>query len=216
MQMSKLKVDLSASKTVFPILNVDLLKEIFVTFPIHDNVFSIIEYSTFGGAVLSLRISSKRNENKFPIYFGTDIYSQSQPQPTVMVKWIDFFLCFEDITIIKETKRDFFHSEMYLKLLDDFNRVDVTRRDNGLIGNNILQQCSSIKHDNIEFFFEKNEHKLGSLSWEGLTDICDTIHAMNYIGANTKEADSLNEIFPNDFIFKSNSIDLLEPYKEEI
>ena len=175
---------------------------------------SIINMSTNLEAQLQATSISTQFDQSVPI--TNDFLGYFKPVAKIAV--LTFFLCTEDLNEIKSSdKINSFKIKTNINEIMDFS-CEVPRRDNALLGNKFLNKCkcSSIKHNNLEIYFDFNIHKLESITWNDLKFITLTIHQQKYLAVDAYDADSLNSIYPNDFIFDIDTTERMESYEREL
>jgi hypothetical protein len=240
MQIRCLKIDQGATVSFFPILHVTALNAIFTKFPQNRFIYSITPLRTFSGEALALQIQpvASHLSFKFNVYLGCDIYpadvvlnlnqqfelAAQQPiselslpalRPIASLGVVHFFLSTEDVNVIRanQTMMRYFDSVDSLNVLRDYNR-DVPRRQNGLIGNDILEKFGSIKYQRVELFFDVALHRLESTSWDIISRITKSVLLKRYLRDNV-DVDELNMIGPSDIIFEeSEEFDVIEDAKD--
>ena len=245
LQIKKCKVDQGATTSVLPIDNEEMLSAIFNMYPSESYDYPIQDFRTFGGDILGLIIKprpSAEDARHFDIFLGTDIYpsaatiktdlqkefaiaASDNPITVDMIKMfkpiastqrLDFFLCSADITSInKDPSKNGCFLIADKQKLANYIRADLLRRDNVLIGNNILgdSNLSSIKHGAVELFYDIMVNKLEVASWGMVADLYRSIEQSRYLGDEAADADDLNGIFPNDFIFEMDAAESQEAYE---
>jgi hypothetical protein len=230
-KVSKVKIDQGASISLIPVLQPQDLQVIFQRYPPSEYRMQITALPTFGGGALALSVvpGLAIPRRVFDVHLGADVYpnilkdtSYECPDPITpdylcnfnpcyLAKRLNFFLCSDDVDAIKSEpglKDRFFAGDC--ELLDNFTRRDVARRDNALIGNQSLHrtQCSSIKHNGVELFFDTELHELGSLSWGLVDNMTLDIHSRRYVFVDSTE--ELDSIEPNDIWVVDDVVKCLE------
>lgn len=136
-------------------------------------------------------------------------------RPIASLEVVHFFLSTEDITFIRSNPvmLSYFDSLDSLQLLTEFNR-EVPRRQNGLIGNDILEKFGSIKYERVELFFDVTLYRLEAISWNIINRIATSVLLRKYL-RDHEDVDELNMIGPCDIIFEeSEEFDVMVDEKE--
>ena len=125
-------------------------------------------------------------------------------KPIARMEFVHFYLCLEDIIAIRDNLvfLKAFRNRDSRNMLSTFNQP-LTRRTNGLIGNDVLGTGASVKYDRVELFFDCTKHLLQSNTWDNIGEIAYAISAKKYLKDNI-DVDELNIVGPTDIIFEAS------------
>lgn len=169
---------------------------------------------------------------KFNLYLGCDIYPvdavvnldqqfaettrslSSNPitsqslhafRPIAQLDFVHFFLSTEDINIILSSPvmLGYFDDPICEELLRSVANRVFPRRQNGLIGNDMLERLASVKYQRVEIFFDVSKHRLEASSWSAAGGFVHTILSRKYLRDNI-DVDELNAIGPTDIWFEES------------